>query len=598
MRLTRPSPVIFMTDNKINWVLCANAPEEGPNGLVAFATQLGIDLFTAKLLWNREIKEIETARRFLTPSLHDLPRPGQMRGLQHAAALLGDAIVSHVPISVFGDFDIDGMSAASLLIDFFQQAGATTSWFIPSRLIDGYGLSKKGINSLDEKNKQHRNGPGILVTVDCGISNHEEVLFAKSIGFSVIITDHHQPPSTLPEADAVVNPLQEGCDFPCKNLSGAGVAFYLAAAVRNNLDTREWWGNNTNKRPILKHSLDLVAMGTVGDNMKVTGANRIMVAAGLKTLASTTRPGIRSLLRMSKMNGTSISTEDVAYCLAPRLNAAGRMGCEHTAMQLLLEEKSNNTEKLAAVLDKANSERQEIEKKVMSEALPLAATQIQEGCQGIVLCGDWHKGVAGIVASRLNKTFHAPVIVFTEERRAKTLRGSARSDNTINLVDVFSKISHYVAVEAFGGHAQAAGIELKKSNFNMFAEYFQQLIKEQQSDMPTHDAVMVDMMISPKDIFHKNRHVAYQVLGPFGRGNPEPLFLAKNFQAKKAWVVHEKHLKVQCPGDGYLIQGIGFNMAEYYDRIVSGPVDLTYRPRRNYFKGREAWEIQLYHIFS
>ena len=298
--------------------------------------ELRLPELIGELLYRRGLTSPEQAAPFLAPTLAELPSPTALKGLDAAVELLVEAVQAGQQVMIHGDYDVDGITATVLLTDFLEKLGVTASWHLPNRLTDDYGLTMKSVANLAKKVQM----PALLITVDCGISTADEVAYAKELGFRVIITDHHQPPSDqnrLPQADAVINPRQKDCAFACKELSGVGVTFFLIMALRRRMVEQGLWTQET--MPNLRDALDLVALGTVADVMQLTGVNRMLVKAGLEVLGQQTRPGIRALCKVSKAGqGTAVTAENIAYQLAPRINAAGRLGNPELAAELLLSE--------------------------------------------------------------------------------------------------------------------------------------------------------------------------------------------------------------------------------------------------------------------
>ena len=374
-----------------------------------FASE-SIPLTILILLANRGITNSEEIKQFLNPSLDQLPPPQLLLGMARAVAILAEARESQTPVLIHGDYDADGVTATALLTKFFREIGVPVYSHLPDRVSDGYGLKLESLSTL-------RNLPGlsehpapILLTVDCGITNLSEIAAAKAMGFRVIVTDHHQPGPELPDAEAIINPHQPGCTFSFHDLSGVGVAFYLAAGLRAELVRLGVWAKN--EQPNLRKLLDLVAIGTVADMVPLRGANRILVKVGLEVINLSPGPGIKAMLEQIGHGSGKVTAETIAFQLAPRLNAAGRTGSAEHALQLLLAEEEIPTQILALSLSQANDLRKDITEVMYREARLQAVSQITEGRLALVVAGeDWYQGIAGLVAAKLAREFWRPTVV-------------------------------------------------------------------------------------------------------------------------------------------------------------------------------------------
>lgn len=533
---------------------------------------------------------------FLNPSLHHLPRPHLMKGMTEAVTILQEALQLKTPVTVYGDFDADGVTSTAILSLFLTELDLPFGAYIPDRLSEGYGLNSEALGKIHANNMQHWGEAGILLTADCGISDAEVVNEAKELGFSVIVTDHHTPPEKLPRADAILNPLQPGCQFPCKNLAGVGVAFYLILGMRTELMKNHHWPME--KIPNLKSYLDLVAIGTVADQVPLIDCNRIIVKAGLEVLNQANRIGLQTLLNNAKSSDTAVGTEDIIFRLAPRINAAGRIGSALKALKLLTSTIPDKAQQYANDLEEANNSRKVIEANIFSEAFQMASSKkFANGASLVLYKNDWHQGVLGIVASRLCDRFNRPVILLTDcphpsdQDRLKLVKGSGRSIDGVNIHQAVSSCRKLLS--RFGGHAGAVGLTLPAAGIESFRQQFEGLIKAQ-SEKPTSAAnLVIDLQISLKDLADPEFLAAYPLLAPFGSGNPEPLFCIKSQKLSDPRQVGANHLKFTLSEHGTSINGIGFGFGDMLNKSKNSLMDLVFTLRLNSYMGQEKWEINL-----
>ena len=547
------------------------------------ADELGISTVLAKLLYLRGVEGADNARAFLDPKLADLPSPFALKGIDTAVELLLEAVASRQQVVIHGDYDVDGITATALLADFIAKLDLEAIYHLPNRMKEGYGVSLSSIDCLAQKVRM----PALFITVDCGITASKEVRYARELGFKVIVTDHHEPPQNIPQADAIINPKQKGCDFPFKGLSGVGVVFFLAMAVRRKMVEKGFWDRQN--VPNLKKYLDLVALGTVADVMDLVGVNRILVKAGLEVISARKRPGVWALCQQAGITeGTVVTSEDISFRLAPRLNAAGRLGKPEIAARLLACRESSEALELAEALEQANSKRRELEKTAVVDAVQQAEQQIDNDIVGLVLLGrDWHPGVVGIIAARVVDRFGLPVLVFTEDTcgDGTILKGSGRSVPGLNLYEVLADCD--ASIIQFGGHAMAAGVTVHANDLEQFHKDFNKSVAEKLSTLDQVGAVQVDMILERTDNCQELVQ-SLQLMEPFGKGNPEPVFLLQNIRLEKVSRLRE-HLKFSLNVNGSQIRGIGFFMAER-STFASQPVDLGLKLKLTSYRGRERIE--------
>ena len=535
---------------------------------------ISISPIIAQLLVNRNIKIVKDAEFFLNPSLLNLHDPFLMKSMAQAVARIKRAISGKEKILIYGDYDVDGISATALLSTVLKRLKADVDTFIPSRLEDGYGLSAQNISSI------HKRGIELIITVDCGITAIVEVDILNSLGIDIIITDHHTPGDKLPDTDIILNPLQEGCSYPDKNLAGVGVAFKLASGLLGKDDN---W---------LYEQLDLVSLGTVADVVPLIGENRILVKNGLSELTHTKKEGLRALIEESYLKGKEITSYHVGYILAPRINAAGRLGKPEVSLELLLTDNPKQASELAKMLTKKNRSRQKMEDVVLRQAMARIETEVDFTRQRvIVLEGEnWHKGIIGIVASRIVDRFYRPTVMISMD--GDEGRGSCRSIRNFNLVNALSECSDFL--KRYGGHKNAAGLTIDKMSLNGFKEKINLIANERISDENLIPSIKIDTEI-PISSLSKDLLEDLDSLGPFGFGNPRPVFTSQNLKIRNVpQVLRRSTLKMWVTDGNITAEAIGFNMA---DSLPSDPlkqrIDLAYSCDLNTYKGITSIKLQI-----
>jgi len=545
----------------------------------------------ALFLCNRGIKDTAGAHSFLHPSLKDLPSPFLLKDMDKAAHRLADAVRRHEKILIYGDYDADGVTATAVLWLFLKRIGATVSYYIPDRIRAGYGLKTEILRRfLDDK-------PDLLVTVDCGISNHEAVAYANEQGIEVIITDHHCVPEVLPPALAAVNPKQPDCNYPDKDLAGVGVAFNLVMALRRVLfhdSTAGAWSDR--ERPNLKEYLDLVAIGTIADMVSLRGVNRILVKEGLKIIDRAMRPGIAALKAVSSVNTTKASSCDIGFRLAPRLNAAGRMGSADDAFALLVTEDGGRAELIASGLDQANRRRQAAEEDMFTELTGYITEEVLQTEKALVYASPhWHRGVLGIVASRLAAKYARPTILFSlEDGKA---RGSGRSAAGLDLYELLTEC--HELLDDFGGHKEAAGLSLREENLPLFKEVFQTAVSDKVTTADLVPKLWLEDSVQLSILREKSFLSDFYLLPPFGMGNPNPLLDTSPVKIIEQRLIGEKHVKLRVHQDGRVWEAMGFNMAPL-PTVGHGLSDaefleasLAFALDTNTYQGREFLQLRV-----
>ncbi|MDI6799513.1 MAG: single-stranded-DNA-specific exonuclease RecJ [Actinomycetota bacterium] len=521
--------------------------------------ELSVSIHLASLLAARGITSAGAAFGFLSPSLSSLLDPFLLEGVQAAATRLAEAISKGEPIAVFGDFDVDGITAAALAVRVLRDLGAEVNFYIPSRFKEGYGLSASALKRLKES------GVSIILTVDTGISAIEEVDYANDLGLSVIITDHHEPGISLPKAYAVINPKKDGPDHPMRNLAGVGVVFKLLSALAQKLPEKDY--------DILNH-LDLVALGTVADMVPLLGENRVMVKEGLNRLKPSGKPGLRALMQIASLKADKVSAEDAAYFLVPRLNAAGRVADATKCVKLLLSSDLDESIELAKRIDGRNKERRKIEETITAEVFSMAKELDLDKELVIVLASaDWHEGVKGIVASRLANRYKRPTFLLTLKDGLAV--GSGRSIPSFNLFEALTGCEDIL--ETFGGHAGAAGLKIKEELIEDFKERINRIAKERLSQDDLIPRLAIDLRIDSSDISLELLE-ELEMLSPFGVGNPPPIFRLRAASLEGSSYVgsDKRHLSFKIAahpsgggGRSPSLSGISFNHKDKFDSFNS-----------------------------
>ena len=533
----------------------------------------------ATILANRGIVEPHEAARFLSSSLADLHDPFLMLGMEKAVLRLAKAVANSEIVCVYGDYDVDGITSTSLLMEFFRSIGLPSFYHIPLRIEEGYGLSEEGLKTVVDR------GARVIISVDCGITSMNEAVLCRSLGVDLIITDHHMPGDDIPPAFAVINPMQHGCPFPFKQLAGVGVAFNLMVALRIRL--REEGRFKNAMEPNLREFLDLVALGTVADIVPLMDENRILVMYGLAQLTVSKRTGIQALKDVAGIKG-EVSCGAVGFRLAPRLNAAGRLEDAALGVELLLCRDRHKADIMAAELDAGNTERQAIEQAILEEALAMVrGNRSLRKRRSIVLASEsWHPGVIGIVASRMVDIFHRPTILIALNKGNG--RGSGRSIPAFHLHDALKSCSEHLI--KFGGHKHAVGLSIEESTLESFVESFDDVACGLLSPDDLVPELSVDLALNPEEI-DCGLAETMAALAPFGMGNPEPVFIMEGARVANKRVLKERHLKLNLVAGGKSFDAIGFNMAERRD--VPALIDVAFSLEVNEWNGRKTVQLRL-----
>ena len=523
---------------------------------------LNISPILARLLVLRDIKTFNQARQFFRPSIDSIHDPFLMDQMESATTRVITALTENQKICIYGDYDVDGTCATALLYMFLKELDANVDFYIPRRLEEGYGLSTAAIDTVKEK------GTDLMITVDCGITAIEETDYANNLGIDVIICDHHQPKEELPNALAVLDPLKPNCNYPFKYLSGAGVAFKLAQGLCERIG----------KRGLPLKYLDLVALAGAADIVPLTDENRILVNEGLNQVNNNPRPGIEALIEMSRLQPGQLSSGQIVFTVAPRINAVGRLGDAERAVNLLIATNKKEALKLAEVLETENYERRKIDVDTFEAAKEIVDSEINlEEDLAIVLHNEnWHPGVIGIVASRLVEKYYRPsVLLTTIDGIAK---GSARSINGFNIYEALEKCNDLLL--HFGGHQAAAGLALEIDKIEEFKTRLNEVLKSSITSEDLSEEISIDSKIRFSEITPKFLRILDQ-FAPFGPENLRPVFLSENVHvANVPRIVGNNHLlaSFRQSGSDKVFDSIGFNLGDFYDMIKenNSVLDIVY----------------------
>ncbi|WP_439291878.1 MULTISPECIES: single-stranded-DNA-specific exonuclease RecJ [Rahnella] len=540
----------------------------------------------------KESQELERSVRGMLPYQ-------QLDGIDTAVALLQKALAERLRIIIVGDFDADGATSTALTLLSLRSMGCgNLDYLVPNRFEDGYGLSPEVVEQAASR------GAELILTVDNGISSHAGVTLAHEKGIQVLVTDHHLPGETLPDAEAIINPNLVGCEFPSKSLAGVGVAFYLMLALRSALRDSGWFEQNGLAIPNLAEHLDLVALGTVADVVPLDANNRIMVYQGLNRIrAGKCRAGIRALLEVAGREARTLCASDLGFALGPRLNAAGRLDDMSVGVALLLSEDIGQARALASDLDALNQTRREIEQGMQVEALALC-DKLERSTDALpfglaMYHPEWHQGVVGILASRLKERFNRPVIAFAPAGDG-ILKGSGRSIAGLHMRDALERLDtlNPGLMMKFGGHAMAAGLSLEESKFDEFRDKFAELVGEWLDPSHLEGVVWSDGELSAHELTIDTAEMLRDG-GPWGQAFPEPTFDG-TFRILQQKLLKERHLKlmIEPVGGGPLLDGIAFNIdPTFWPDSSIREVQLAYRLDINEFRGNRSVQLIIEHLW-
>jgi single-stranded-DNA-specific exonuclease len=525
------------------------------------ADSLNISETLARLLVQRDIKTFSDAKHFFRPTLDNLHDPFLMDGMEAATNRLIQALTENQLITIYGDYDVDGTCATAILYLFLKALDANVGFHIPKRLTEGYGISKQGIDYISERNTS------LLVSVDCGITAIEETEYANQLGMDVIICDHHQPKEQLPDALAVLDPLKPNCNYPFKYLAGAGVAFKLIQGLAKRIG----------KNDIPLEYLDLAALASAADIVSLTDENRIIASEGIRRINESPRPALAALIEVSRLHPGNLSSGQIVFTIAPRINAVGRLGDAERAVELLISNNKDDAKELASILESENHERRKIDVGTFDTATEIVENSFDlEKDKAIILHhAEWHPGVIGIVASRLVEKYYRPTIMLTTIDGVA--KGSARSISNFDIYDALQQCDDYLI--QFGGHRAAAGLAIELDKLNDFKEKFNEIVHSSLKDDELIPEILIDSPLRFSEITPKFLKVLDQ-FSPYGPGNMRPVFISENvtlINTPRKVGNNQNHLlcSFRQEGSEKIFDCIGFNMGDYYDILINSTSDFN-----------------------
>lgn len=550
------------------------------NEITEFASLNGIPPLAALLLLNRGITTPQAVRGYVKKTLDAINNPYLMNDMQKAAQRLVDAIENHEKITVYGDYDVDGVTSVALLVKFLREHNADVEYYIPDREKEGYGVNVMAVNRIS------KNGTKLLVTVDCGITSVGEVELAKTLGMEVIVTDHHLCKEKLPAALAVIDCKRPDSEYPFPSLAGVGVAFKLVLATAKRL------GESTSE--CFYKYVETAAVGTVADVVELLDENRVIVEKGLAEIKKNPSAGIKALLSVSGADKRPFSSIGIAFMIAPRINAAGRLGSAKKAVELLLEENEERALSLARELEEDNARRRTIEQKIYDEALEITARDEEfEKKKVIVVAKEgWHHGVIGIVASRITEYFYKPSILISIDEKGKA-KGSGRSVEGFNLFEALNDSADLLG--AFGGHAGAAGLSLAAGDIKEFEAKINKYANGRLTENELTPKLYIDCELMPESINLKNAKML-SFMEPFGEANPKPVFSVSGAKIKELTLMGEEknHVRITLEKNGCVFNAVGFRMPHIANIKQPGDIaDIAFNLEVNTFRGEESVQLML-----
>jgi single-stranded-DNA-specific exonuclease len=542
---------------------------------IELGRELNILPLTAQLLVNRGLVDSGRASSFLRPDLSGLYDPFLMKDMDRAVERILKALTNRESVAVYGDYDVDGTTSAALMYLFFKEIGVEVTPYIPDRQSEGYGLNAEAIKKLAAS------GVKLIITVDCGSSNGAEIELASTLGMDVVVTDHHEISGEAPNAAAVLNPKRKDCPFPFKGLAGVGVAFNLVMALRSRLREAGWFKSGA---PNLKRYLDLVSIGTVADLVPLMDENRILVSYGIRELENTERPGLKALIETAGLRGRP-DADSIAYQIAPRINAAGRVASASTALRLLITEDAAEAASLAGELDRENGARQRMEAETLEEALSMLNGHTD---RGIVLFSDkWHPGVIGIVASRLVDRFSKPSVLIALDNGVG--KGSARGIRSFDMLEGLKSCS--ALLDRFGGHKAAAGLTVSIGNLAGFRDEFIRYANSTLTDEDLTPEINLDAVVTLDEV--STRLIAeIGSLAPFGQSNREPVLCLPDAQIVGTEVVGNRHLRLKVKHGTCSRSAIGFGLAGLHPMRGEG-YSVAFSPYIDEWQGSRSLRLRV-----
>lgn len=555
------------------WVI---KPKNNVKKTNKLCSELGINAVIAELLLHRGIETYQQAKHFFRPSLDLLHDPFLMKDMDEAVSRIEKAIGNKEKILIYGDYDVDGTTAVSVVYSFFRDFHSGLAFYIPDRYLEGYGISFQGIDYAAE------NGFSLIIALDCGIKAIEKVNYAKTKGIDFIIGDHHLPGETIPDAVAVLDPKRSDCPYPYKELSGCGIGFKLIQAFvqKNNMDMQ-----------LAYQYLDLVAVSIASDIVPITGENRILTHFGLKKLNTNPNCGLQALINLSSNKSGHFSVGEIVFQIGPRINAAGRIEHAKDAVKLLISKSLAEAEAYSTTVDDQNTLRKGFDLKITEEALDILDNDdvLKQRKSTVLFKADWHKGVIGIVASRLTEKYYRPTVILTQTNGH--IAGSARSVLGFDLYEALSECADLL--EQYGGHKYAAGLTMRPENVPAFQEKFETVVQNSITPEMLQQEVLIEAALNLADIDSKLCRILKQ-FEPSGPQNEAPLLLTRNVQGS-GYVVGNNHIKITIRQDGSApFECIGFGLAAYIDHINAGSkFDICYTIEENNWRGKKNLQLNI-----
>lgn len=545
------------------------------NRVVEMSKEFHISPLTAIILYNRGIHDDDAIRRFLSKDIDVMHDPYLLKDMEKAAERIRKAHDNKEKVTIYGDYDVDGITSIAILYKYLTEMGIDTDYYVPDRMQEGYGVNKDALDKI------HSNGSSLVITVDTGITAVEESEYAKEIGIDVIVTDHHECKERIPDVYAAIDPKRKDCPYPFKSLAGVGVVFKLIQALDENKSLSD----------LMDKYADLMCLGTVADISPLIDENRVIVTEGLKRFKTTSNVGLKALIDVST-NGKAITTSTIGYTIAPRINASGRLGCASRSVELFLTDDAEKAKKLAESLCEENTLRQQTEQKMFKEAMEYldANPEVKEDNVIVIPHTDWHHGIVGIVSSKITEKFYKPSILFAIN--GDEAKGSGRSVNGFNLFGALENCSDLL--EKFGGHELAAGLTIKAENIEKFRQKINSCSQKQINEAMLTPTIQLDAAIKVPYITLETVNDINK-LQPFGVDNPTPSFAVRNIKIHKISVMSEgKHLRMTLLKDGKYLDSVGFGMGEYYQYLEEGDIiDVAFALDINDYKGFQNVQLIL-----
>jgi len=558
----------------LKWVIEESFDKEE---ISRFAQEIHVSPIIAQILFRRGVKDAAGAQKFFNPTIDRLYDPFLLDDMDKAADRLRKAILADENILIYGDYDVDGITSVSFLHLLLKELGAHVSYYIPNRQTEGYGLSEYGIDEAEKRQVQ------LIITVDCGITGHEQIDYANNKGIDVIVTDHHEPGPTLPNAVAVVDPKRHDSTYPFQQLAGVGVAYKVAQALLLRLGIDE---------SILENFIELVAIGTSADIVPLIDENRIFVKNGLQRLNDCENAGLKSLIKAAGLTGKEIGTGQIVFVIAPRINAVGRMGDAQRAVELLTTDDVDQATAIASILEEENQNRKNVDESAYYEAIDLVESFFdKESTHSIILHKEgWHTGVIGIVASRVGEKYYRPTILISVEDGIG--KGSARSISGFDLYNVLKECEDLFI--GFGGHKYAAGLTIEEDNIPEFKRRFEEIASKTLNPEDMVPTLKIEAELMLDDIDEKFVRLLKK-LAPFGPQNMRPIFFSRNLQiVGTPMIVGRNHLKFKVRQTDKVFDVIAFNMGDLLYRLTPGEanLDMTYVVEENEYMGRKSIQLR------